>query len=125
MKQGAGPPLNDPLVVSTDGGERGLYRLFAHLLRAGAHAAPQQGGYVGAVGAIAGAFGDGAPERGGEAGDGAGVAGGTVRAYAQQDRVPVAVVAELLDRERVPRGLALVPQRPARAAVEVRLARLT
>ena len=40
------------------------------------------------------------------------------------DRVAVAVVAELLDRERVPRRLALVPELLARAAVELRLARL-
>src|SRR3712207_7917610 len=70
----AGELLYEPLVVFGDGGERGLYRLFAHLLRAGAYAAPEQGGYVGTLGTIAGAFGDRAPQRGGEAGDGARVA---------------------------------------------------
>ena len=41
-----------------------------------------------------------------------------------RDRVAVAILAELLDGERVPRRLALAPERAPRAAEEVRLARL-
>ena len=44
--------------------------------------------------------------------------------HAQEDRVAVAVLAELLDRERVPGRLALAPEPAARAAEEVRLAGL-
>ena len=49
---------------------------------------------------------------------------GPARADAQQERVAVAVVAQLLDRERVAGRLALVPELLARAAPEPRLARL-
>ncbi len=56
------------------------------------------------------ALGDAPPEPGREARERAGVADGAGRPDAEQDRVAVAVVAELDDGERVARGLALVPE---------------
>ena len=49
---------------------------------------------------------------------------GPGRPHAQEQRVAVAVVAQLLDRHRVPGGRALVPVLLPRAAPEPRLARL-
>ena len=65
---------------------------------------------VGALRPLARALGDRPPERGREARDGAGVAGGAGGPHAHEERVAVAVVAELLDRERVAGRRALVPE---------------
>src|SRR5829696_605696 len=59
-----------------------------------------------------------------EAGALARVAGGTARLDESEDSVAVAVVAELSQPQRVPRGLPLAPDLLARAAVEVKLAGL-
>ena len=59
-----------------------------------------------------------------KAGPLAGVAGGPGRLDQREQRVAVAVVADRLDRLRVPGRRALVPQLLARAAEEVHLARL-
>src|SRR5207302_10721477 len=64
------------------------------------------------------------PEPRGEAGAGAGVAGGPRRQDAKQNRVAVAILADLLDGERAPGRLALVPVLPPRARPEPRFARL-
>src|SRR5205823_2591181 len=69
-------------------------------------------------------LGNAAPEPRRKARDRARVAGGAVRADAQEDRVPVAVVTELDDGETVAGRLALAPEPATRAAPEPRLAAL-
>ncbi len=62
------------------------------------------------------------PEPGREARHRARVTGRARRPDAQQERIAVAVVAQLLDRERVARRLPLAPEPSPRAAPEPRLA---
>ena len=64
------------------------------------------------------ALGDDAPEPRREARDRARVARRAVRPHAHEQRVAVAVVAQLLDRERVAGGLALVPELAARERLQ-------
>ena len=111
--------------VSATRGERHLDALLAHLLRRGGdalrRAAPTT---YEPFGPRRRALGDDAPQPGREARLGTGVAGGAGRVDAEEDRVAVAVVADLDDRHRVPRRRSLVPVLLARAAPEPRLARL-
>src|SRR5581483_1419916 len=79
---------------------------------------------VRARGTLERALRDRAPELGREAGHRAGMARGAGRRDAEQNRVAVAVVADLVDCERVARRLALAPQLLARPAPEPGLARL-
>ena len=94
------------------------------LRAAGLRARVEQRGDVRALGPGLRALGDRPPEPGREAGQRARVAGRAGGADAEQDRVAVAVVPELLDGERVAGRLALVPELLARAAPEPGLARL-
>ena len=81
-------------------------------------AAVEQPRDVRALRPLARALGDRPPEPRREARHGAGVARGPGRPHAQEERVAVAVVAQLLDRERVAGRLALAPELLARAAPE-------
>ena len=124
MEPEVGELLDQALVALRGAGERGLDALLADLARGRGRAVLEQARDVGACGPLGGALGDDAPEPRREARLRAGVARRAVRPDAVEQRVAVAVVADLLDRERVPRGRALVPELLARAAPEPRLARL-
>src|SRR4051812_24255874 len=105
-------------------GDRGLDRLLAELLRGARDALVRKRGDVGALRPLLDAFHDGAPELGREATAGAGVARRPRRCHAEQKRVVVAVLADLLDLERVSGRLALLPELLPRAAPEPCLAGL-
>src|SRR5919204_1934023 len=115
---------HEALVVLSDRRERGFDAFLAELLRARAYAAVEERRDVRAVGAHRGALGDHAPEPRREARLRAGVARGAGGPHSQQDRVAVAVLAQLLERERVPGRPALVPVVLPRARPEPRLAGL-
>ena len=104
---------------------RELDRLLSDLARARADAARRAARAVYEPGGrCARPLGDRAPELGREARERAGVTGRPRRADAHEQRVAVAVVAQLDDGERVAGGLALAPEPLARAAPEPRLPRL-
>src|SRR3954451_23748994 len=115
---------DEALVVLPDRGEGDLDAFLPPLLGALRDTLVEEARDVRAFGTGGRSLGDDAPQPRGEARLRAGVARGAVRADAQQDRVAVAVLAQLLYRHRVPGRLALVPVLAARAAPEPRLARL-
>ena len=115
---------DEPLVALPRPGECGLEPFLAELARGGGRAGGDQAGDVRALRSRRRAFGHAPPEPGCEAGHRARVACRPGGPRPQQHRVAVAVLAQLLDGERVPGRLALVPEPGARAAVEVRLAGL-
>ena len=115
---------DEALVVLGDTGERCFEALLADLSGDRRSSFIEQNGDVRALGARCRTLGDASPEPRREAGHGSRVARGARGRHSQEDRVAVAVFPELLDSEGVPRCLALVPETLARAAEEVRLARL-
>src|SRR5207237_9218656 len=115
---------DEPLVALGRAGECGLDALLTDLLRTCRGALVEQSGDVRALRPRGRPLGDDAPEPRREARLRAGVARGPRRTHAEQDGVAVAVVLQLLDRERVPGALALAPELLPRAAEEVRLAGL-
>src|SRR4051794_19450676 len=128
--------LGDAIVGLLARGARDLLGLLHHL-RADRGGLRQQRGGVGALGALGGTGGDGAlerrprPGRRGrlelavvKAGALAGVAGRPGGLDQRQHGVAVAVEPQRLDRLRVARCRALVPQLAARAAPQVQLAGL-
>src|SRR5262245_21946443 len=115
---------HEPLVALPRPGEGRLDPLLADLPR-GCGRLGDEPGDVRALRPRRRPFGDPPPEPRREAGDRARVARRAGGTDAQQDRVAVAIVAELLDRKRVARGLALAPETPARTAEEVSLAGLS
>ena len=123
MEDHVGDLRDEPLVALGHARERRLESLLADLARRLGRIVEERDD-VGALGPLLRALGDPAPEPGREAALRARVAGGAGGPDAEQDRVAVAVVADLLDRERVPRRLALVPVLLPRAAPEPRLAAL-
>src|SRR5262249_7501506 len=96
----------------------------AHLAGDGGGTRVEELCHVRALRPLEGALGYAPPEPRREARARTGVAGRAVRMHTEEDRVAVAVVPDLLDGERVPRRLALVPQLAAAAAPEPRLAGL-
>ena len=98
MEDDVGRLGDERVAIAGDGGDRGLDRLLAELLRAARDARVQQRDDVRAFRALDRAFGDRPPERRREARARSGVAHGAGRAHAQKQCVAVAVVANLLDR---------------------------
>src|SRR4029079_14893389 len=115
-----GQLLDETLVGLGDGGHGGLDALLSDLAGAGVGSCLDQSGHVRARRAGESPLRDDSPEPRREAGLGAGVARRSVRSHAVEERVSVAVVANLLDGHRVPRGGALVPELPAGAATATR-----
>src|SRR5207249_4087454 len=113
---------DEPGVVLGGARERSLDAFLADLLRAGRYPLVEHARDVRALRSRGRPLGDDTPEPGREARLRAGVASRARRPHPQQDRVAVAVVPQLLHRERVPGRLALAPQLLPRAAEEVRLA---
>src|SRR5262245_58585737 len=101
---------DEPLVALPRPRESRLDTLLAHLARRRRGAFGDQVGDVRAFRPRRRALRDPAPEPGSEAGRRSRMTGRPGRTYAQQDRVAVAVVAELLHAERVARRLALPPE---------------
>src|SRR5213593_2435856 len=116
--------LRDEPAVLRRGGDRGLDRLLAELLRSALHAGLRERGDIRPFGAVAHPLDDRSPERRREARPRARVAGRPCGSNPQEERVAVAVVPQLLDGEHVPRGLALAPQLLTRTAPEPGFARL-
>src|SRR5512134_3800601 len=112
---------DEPLVALPRAGERRLDALLADLPRSGRGALGDEPADVGARWSRRRALDDSTPEPGREARGRAHVTRRSRRAHTEKESVAVAVVAQLLDRERIPRRLALPPEPLARAAVEVRL----
>src|SRR6478672_276072 len=119
-----GQLLDESLVGLGDGGQGGLDALLSDLACGGGRSCLDQSGHVRARRAGESPLRDDPPEPRREAGLGARVARRAVRSHAIEERVSVAVVANLLDGHRVPRGGALVPELPAGAAPEPGLAAL-
>src|SRR6185503_12906848 len=116
--------LDDPIVRLVERRDRELDRLLAHLARARADAGVEQRCGIRAVRPLERALRDRAPETGREARRRARVTGRPRRRHPEQDRVAVAIVAQLLHCERVAGRLALPPQPTTRAAPEPGLVRL-
>src|SRR5438874_93661 len=114
--------LDDALVALVERRDGELDRLLPQLARAYADSAVEQRDRVRALRPLGRALRDRPPQRRREARQAPRVAGRPRRCDTQEERVAVAVVAELLDRERVARRLALAAQALARAALEPRLA---
>src|SRR5581483_9929388 len=104
-----GELFDEPLVRLGRAGERRLDALLAQLARRGSGAGVEERDDVRSGWPLGAPLEDTAPQPRREARLRAGVARRPGRTDAQQDRVPVAVLADLLDRERVARGRALVP----------------
>src|SRR5262245_2737026 len=119
-----GDLLDHALVVFSCHRQGGLDALLAELLGGRGRPVAEEAGDVRAFRHLPGALADAAPEPRRETRERARVARGPLRRDAEQERVAVAVVADLVDEERVAGGLALVPDRLPGAAVEVRLAGL-
>src|SRR5207253_8758543 len=115
---------DEPLVALRQACKRGLDTLLADLPRARGQARVEEAGDVRARRALLRPLGDAAPEPRSETGDRVRVADRAVRHDAQEDRVAVAVVAELDDDEVVPGRLALAPEPAPGAAPEPRVAAL-
>ena len=106
-----GDLLDEPLVALGGAGERDLDAFLADLARGCGRARRRRApATYEPVGSLLRTLGDAAPEPRREARDRTGVARGPGGSHAQEDRVAVAVVAKLLDRERVARRLALAPE---------------
>src|SRR5438067_3182102 len=110
--------LDDTLVALLERGDRELDRLLPHLACARSNTAVEQRDGVRALGPLGCALRDRPPERGRETRDAARVTRRSRRRDPKKQSVAVAVVAQLLDGERVAGGLALAPQPLARAAPE-------
>src|SRR5919197_1513379 len=113
--------FDDALVALVERRHGELDRLLPQLPRTRADATVEQRDGVRALGPLGGALRDRPPERGREARNAAGVARRPRGRHPNEKRVAVAVVAELLDGERVAGRLALTPEALARAAPEPRL----
>src|SRR5438477_10918725 len=96
--------LDDAFVTLVERGDGELHRLLPYLPRARRGAGVEQRDGVRAFGPFRRTFRDRPPESRSETRDAAGVTCGARRGDAHEQRVAVAVVAQLLHRERVARG---------------------
>ena len=110
MEPEVGDLLDDALVALGGAGERGLDALLAELLRARGDAASSRPATYEPSGRSCARSATVRQSHGAKHDTEPVWHAGPVRADAEQERVAVAVVAQLLDGERVPGGLALVPE---------------
>src|SRR5690242_18330535 len=119
-----GELLDEALVRLRRACERRLDTFLPHLARSGCRAGVEKTDDVRALRSLSLPLADPAPEPRREARLRAGMADGASRPNAEEQRVSVAVVADLLDGKRAAGGRALVPVLLPRAAPEPGLAGL-